>query len=178
MTHTSRLTRNNNRKRSDKPAASGTNAVDYRVGPGRPPKEYQFQPGQSGNPAGAKRKRPSIATDLKRLLEQALNKKVTLRQGDRERIISKAAAGIEQLVNQFAQGDRHARRDLIDLANTLGVDLVPRQTIADAIDAAISADDEALLADYARRHRDDDDRLAQSKDPEEPNPTNPNEKEK
>src|SRR6476660_8447239 len=29
---------------------------DYRVGPGRPPKEYRFKPGQSGNPKGARRK--------------------------------------------------------------------------------------------------------------------------
>jgi hypothetical protein len=26
---------------------------EYRVGPGRPPKEFQFKPGQSGNPKGA-----------------------------------------------------------------------------------------------------------------------------
>ena len=47
------------------------------------------------------------------MFERALNEKVTLRQGEREKIITKAAAGIEQLVNQFAKGDRHARRDLL-----------------------------------------------------------------
>jgi hypothetical protein len=126
---------------------------DYRVGPGRPPKEHQFKPGQSGNPAGARRKPKSIALDLKELLERALNEKVTLRQGEREKIISKADAGIQNLINQFAKGDRHARRDLFALAETLGVDLVAggaglEQTVA----AAISANDEALLADYVRRH--------------------------
>ena len=30
---------------------------EYRVGPGRPPKQYRWQKGQSGNPAGEKRKR-------------------------------------------------------------------------------------------------------------------------
>jgi hypothetical protein len=39
--------------------------ASYRVGPGRPPKEFQFKPGRSGNPKGAKRKSPSIAPDLK-----------------------------------------------------------------------------------------------------------------
>src|SRR6478752_6362571 len=77
---------------------------DYRVGPGRPPKEHQFKPGQSGNPKGARRKPGSIAPDLKALFERALSAKVTLRQGEREKIITKAAAGIEQLVNQFAKG--------------------------------------------------------------------------
>jgi uncharacterized protein DUF5681 len=91
-------------------------AEEYKVGPGHPPKEFQFKPGQSGNPKGAKRKPPSLAPDLKLLLERALNTKVKLKQGEMEQIVTKAAAGIEQLVNQFAKGDRDARRDLIALA--------------------------------------------------------------
>jgi hypothetical protein len=128
----------------------GPSDQDYRVGPGRPPKEHQFKPGQSGNPAGARRKPRSIAPDLKDFLERALNEKVTLRQGEREKIISKADAGIQHLVNQFAKGDRHARRDLIALAERLGVDLVAgglEQTVA----AALSANDKALLDDLVRR---------------------------
>jgi hypothetical protein len=127
---------------------------EYRVGPGHPPKEYQFKPGQSGNPKGARRKARSIAPDLKALFERALSGKVTLRQGEREKIITKAAAGIEQLVNQFAKGDRHARRDLLALAERLGVDLVPGQgeALEQTVAAALSANDEALLADYVQRH--------------------------
>ena len=127
---------------------------EYLVGPGRPPKEYQFKPGQSGNPKGAKRKPQSIAPDLKALFERALSGKVTLRQGEKEKIISKAAAGIEQLVNQFAKGDRHARRDLLALAERLEVDLTAGRgdTLGPAVAAALSANDEALLADYVRRH--------------------------
>jgi Family of unknown function (DUF5681) len=127
---------------------------DYRVGPGRPPKEYQFKPGQSGNPKGARRKPSSIAPDLKALFERALGGKVTLRQGEQERIITKAAAGVEQLVNQFAKGDRHARRDLLALAERLGVDLVEGQgeALEQTVAAALSANDEALLADYVQRH--------------------------
>ena len=110
------------RKRSNAPLSLKTDSSDpeYRVGPGRPPKEYQFKPGKSGNPKGARRKPGSIAPDLKALFERALSGKVTLRQGEQEKIITKAAAGIEQLVNQFAKGDRHARRDLLALAEDLG----------------------------------------------------------
>ena len=140
------------RLRQSRPVVKNTERPeDYRVGPGRPPKEHQFKPGQSGNPKGASRKAPSIVPDLKALLESALKKKVTLRQGDRERITSKVEAGIEQLVNQFAQGDRYARRYLIDLAGKLGVELVSGTVIADAIDTAISTNDQALLDDYVRR---------------------------
>jgi len=54
-------------------------------------------------------------------LERSLNGKVTLRQGEKEKIVTKIAAGIEQLVTQFAKGDRHARRDLFLLVERLGV---------------------------------------------------------
>jgi hypothetical protein len=134
-----------------------------RVGPGRPPKEYRWKPGQSGNPKGARRKPRSIAPDLKALLKCALSGKVTLRQGEQEKIITKAAAGIEQLVNQFAKGDRHARRDLIALAERLGVDLVAGQGAAleQSVAAALSANDEALLADLVQRKTVQADRAGQ-----------------
>jgi hypothetical protein len=145
--------RTRGRKRSDTPQSTEPSDQDYRVGPGRPPKQHQFKPGQSGNPAGARRKPKPIALDIKELLERTLKEEVTLRQGEREKIITKAAAGIQHLVNQFAKGDRHARRDLFALAERLGVDLVAggaglEQTVA----AALSANDKALLADYVRRH--------------------------
>ena len=61
------------------------------------------------------------------MFERALSKKVKLRQGERENIVTKAEVGIEQLVNQFAKGDRHARRDVMTIADKLGVDLVASQ---------------------------------------------------
>jgi Family of unknown function (DUF5681) len=152
------------RKRSNAPPSLSADPSDhdYRVGPGRPPKEYQFKPGQSGNP---RRKPRSIAPDLKALFERALSTKVTLRQGEKEKIITKAAAGIEQLINQFAKGDRHARRDVFAHAEKLGVDLVPGQAAAfeQTIAAALTANDEALLADYVRRHAVQGDRAGQTR---------------
>jgi len=123
-----------------------------RVGPGRPPREFQFKPGQSGNPEGAKRK-TSLAPDLKATLQRALNEKVRLHQGERERIITKAAAGIDKLVDQFAAGDRYARRDVIALAGKLGVDLAAGHgdAIEKALATTLSADDQALVDDYIRR---------------------------
>jgi hypothetical protein len=60
------------RRSTDSSAASQPAASDaeYKVGPGRPPREYRFKPGKSGNPKGAKPKPPSIAPDLKLALEQ------------------------------------------------------------------------------------------------------------
>ena len=134
----------------------GAQKVDekYQVGPGRPPKEYRWQKGQSGNPAGAKRKTATVVPDLKEMLNQALNEPVTLRSGKREVTTTKAAAGIAQLVTQFAEGDRHARRDLIALAPKLGIDLTAGQAgaIGEAVAALMSASDEAIITDFLRRH--------------------------
>lgn len=140
-----------NTRRADAASAAATEAVEqeYKVGPGRPPREYQFKPGQSGNPKGAKRKQAPIALDLKAALQQALNKKVKLKQGDKERLVSMATAGIEQLVAQFAKGDRHARRDLIPLADKLGVNLIAGHQ--QAIEDALTANHEAILSAYVQR---------------------------
>ena len=145
---------NNGRKRCKRRTASETttSAQEYKVGPRRPPREYQFKPGQSGNPKGAKQKPPSIALDLKLALERALNKPVKLKQGEQERMVSMAVAGIEQLVAQFVKGDRHARRDLLALADKLGVDLLAGQH--HAIQEALASNHEAILLKYVERQYD------------------------
>ena len=147
----SRRKRVSSRPLSD-PAASN---APYRVGPGFPPREHQFKPGQSGNPQGARKRPPSIAPDLKILLQAALSKKITLTIGDKERLLTRAAAGIEQLVEQFARGDRYARRDLLDLADKLGLDLGASSKAALeelAGSKSLAAEDEALVADFLKRN--------------------------
>jgi hypothetical protein len=103
------MTKQNNDSSANAAAkAQGGAEPEYKVGPGRPPKEYQFKPGQSGNPKGAKRKKPTIDLDLKAALECALKRSATLKQGDKERTVTMAEAGIEQLVAKFVKGDRDA----------------------------------------------------------------------
>jgi Family of unknown function (DUF5681) len=122
----------------------------YDVGYRRPPTQYQFKKGQIGNPEGVNRK-ASASPDLKVILERELNAKVRLRRGEAEKI-SKGAAGIKRLVDQFEKGDPRARRDLILLCEKLGVPLTNRKALEGALEAALSAEDEALLADFVRRH--------------------------
>jgi hypothetical protein len=140
---------NTGRLASEAAAENKTSEQEYKVGPGRPPKEYQFKKGQSGNPKGRKRKSPSLAPDLKAALEQALNKKIKLKQGDRERTVTMAVAAIEQLVAQAAKGDRHARRDLFAYAEKLGVDLIAGHQ--QAIQQALAPNLEAIVLNNARR---------------------------
>jgi uncharacterized protein DUF5681 len=123
----------------------------YEVGYGHPPKQFRFKKGHIGNPKGINRKASaSLVPDLKAILERALNAKVKMQRGERDKIVTKAAAGIDHLVNQFAKGDRHARRDLMIMADKLGSDLTAGNgtNLQNAIVEAISAEDEALLEEY------------------------------
>jgi|tagenome__1003787_1003787.scaffolds.fasta_scaffold20900858_2 hypothetical protein len=133
-------------------SSSAVSESEYKVGPGRPPKEHQFKPGQSGNPKGAKRKAPSLAPDLKKLLAQALDKKVTITQGEKRRTLTLFAAGLEQLVRQFVKGDRHARKDLFALAEQVGLDLLGLQK--KALEAALTPNQEAMLYDFVAKQYD------------------------
>ncbi len=78
---------------------------NYDVGYGRPPKQFRFQPGQSGNPSGINRKTSSIAADLREPLIRALYSRV----------------------EAFVNGDRQALRDVILLTEHLGIDLTAGQ---------------------------------------------------
>jgi hypothetical protein len=121
---------------------------EYKVGPGRPPKEYTWKPGQSGNPKGAKRKKQSLIPELKKEFERVFSQKLKVTQGDRQRFITRWVAGLEQLSLQFAKGDRHARRDVLYFAEKLGIDLL---NSAKAPDQSLSADHQAILDAYVER---------------------------
>ena len=140
-------------KKVDDPSGEETTQSSdspYKVGPGHPPLESQFKKGApSPNPKGRPRKNASIAPDLKKALEEALNKKVRAKKGETQVLLSKATLGIEQLVNQFAKGDRYARRDLMDMAKELGVDLLADQK--GKIQEAIQPSHQAILDAYLAR---------------------------
>jgi hypothetical protein len=135
-----------------RPAASGsaTSQSDYKVGPGRPPKEHQFKPGQSGNPKGAKRKAPSLLPDLKEQFERALNQTAKITQGEKQRFISMWAAGMQQLAVQFAKGDRHARRDVFWIAEKVGSEFLASKK---AFDETLAGDRQSILDAYVARQR-------------------------
>jgi hypothetical protein len=121
----------------------------YKVGPGRPPNEHKWKKGgRSPNPKGRPKKVPSMKPDLKKAFESALNEKVVVITKDKKEVeLTKASLGIQQLVNQFAKGDRHARRDLFQYASLLGVELHAK----DIIEEALGVDDQAIVAAAFRR---------------------------
>jgi hypothetical protein len=138
---------------------------EYRVGPGRPPRETRFKPGQSGNPKGAKKKPRSLSLDVKALLEGALNAKIRVKEGEKERITTRLNIGFEQLAIQFAKGDRHARREVFQLAERFGIDLTKNLSFgSDPSDQAdVCSYDQGILKDYVRRQLADHEQLDDSR---------------
>jgi hypothetical protein len=130
-------------------SASGSYEIGYR----RPPKRYQFKGGRVANPEGINQHTaPSIARDMKQALERELNKQITIRRGKRSVTVRQSMAGVSTLVRQFVEGNPRARRDLIVLCEKLGVELVSRDALHGALEDILSAEDQALLADFVRRH--------------------------
>ena len=126
-------------------------AADDKVGPGRPPRDTRWKKGgPSPNPRGRPRKEPSMLPDARKAFERALNKKVPIPRGDKQVMMTRIEIGLEQLLNQFAKGDRYARRDLMEYADKLGIDfLAPHRQV---LEQALSPNYQAILdAALARR---------------------------
>ena len=157
--------RSRGRKRSQLTVPDTDN--EYRVGPGHPPKQYQFKKGQSGNPDGAKRK-VALALDLKGLFERALNEREKFGDREREKIVTKVQAGIEELANQFARGDRYARRDVMDIAEKLGSDLMAghRDMIERSLAVALTPNDQASVDDFIQHYLAERNHSGDGSDPE------------
>jgi hypothetical protein len=132
--------------------ADPTDEDSYKVGPGYPPRQYTWKKdGPSPNPKGRPKKVPSMKPDLKKALEAALNEKVVITKDKKEVEMTKAALGIQQLVNGYAKGDRHARRDLFQYAALLGVDLQAKDVIAEALGINHQAIVDAALLRYQQQ---------------------------
>ena len=117
-------------------ASANTPAAEYKVGPGRPPPDKRWQKGgPSPNPRGRPRKDQSMLPDVRKAFEQALNKKVAVSRGGRNVLMTRIEIGFEQLLNQFAKGDRYARRDMMEYAGKLGIDLLGQTAASHRRDA-------------------------------------------
>lgn len=104
----------------------------------RPPKSRQFQPGQSGNPAG----RPKGAKNLATLIAEEGRQRVTIQEGNKTRRVSKHEAIIKRLHNQALNGDMKAIRSL--LAYMAMIDMNPTTEKV----RPLSESDQAIIARY------------------------------
>jgi Family of unknown function (DUF5681)/ParB-like nuclease domain len=83
------------------------------IGYGRPPKEHQFKPGQSGNPKG-RPTRPKSALprgELAQMVLKAGNKRIKVHEGDKISTIKVIEAILRGLTLRAVKGDHRAQLD-------------------------------------------------------------------
>ncbi|MEE9301102.1 MAG: DUF5681 domain-containing protein [Alphaproteobacteria bacterium] len=141
-------------------------STDDKVGYRRPPKHTQFKKGQSGNPKGRPKGRKNFRTEF----EEELNERITIREGDAIRRISKRNAILKSLVAKGLKGDSKAialllalmERYLEDEFQTESKEVLPASD-AEVLDRFF----EARLAS----------KLAEAESPDEPSGGEPGSKE-
>ncbi|NKB59589.1 MAG: hypothetical protein GKS00_24990 [Alphaproteobacteria bacterium] len=91
---------------------------NYTVGYGRPPKEHQFKPGQSGNPKGAPKKkkiRYFSSDQFDEDLIASLEQEVPVFRGGKQTKVPIILAIYDQLALKAAKGDFRSAKLAIDL---------------------------------------------------------------
>lgn len=97
--------------------------TDYEIGYRKPPKATQFKKGKSGNPKG----RPKESVRFGSLLEEALNEKVELRDGDRVKRMTMAEVMIRNLLARCAKNDQRACSAVFRFMKEMGLLRPPEQ---------------------------------------------------
>ncbi len=120
---------------------------DYKVGPGCPPKEHQWQPGQSGNPAGS----PKAKTNLyKHIGKYSAMTDAELAQLDLESLTQSEKAGLK-IVQDMAAGNRTGAGDLAKYIIDREEGKIPERIITDQEQIQeLSPDDRATLQAIAK----------------------------
>jgi hypothetical protein len=112
----------------------------YEVGYGRPPAEYRFQKGVSGNPKGRCKGKRNFAT----VFMKAMTKSVIITENGKRRKVSKLDAAVTQLANEAARGDKKA----IQLAFSLLQMLEPAAQLQNPREVVIFS---GVLAEHDKR---------------------------
>ena len=117
----------------------------YIVTRGKPPREHQFRPGQSGNPNG----RPKGSKELRTLLEQELERKVDATIAGQNVRLTKRKAMVKRLVDKAIQGDLKALLTIVRMEEQGGP---LRGSGAAPIDIdAVTAKEEQILYGFLAR---------------------------
>jgi Family of unknown function (DUF5681) len=115
---------------------------DFDVGYKKPPKRTQFRKGQSGNPQG----RPKGTKNLKTDLIEEMQEQILVREGSRERKISKQRAMLKSMAAQAIKGNTKA--------TSIVLGLLYRLTHADATNEPagdLNAEDLAIIEGFTKR---------------------------
>lgn len=116
------------------------NKKEYEVGYKRPPREYQFKPGQSGNPKGRPKKNKSFVEDIK----DEMNELIQIQEQGKIKKITKQLALVKRLITDALSGKASASKLLFPVL--LSNDFEEKDFEED-----LSQEDQAILEDYIKR---------------------------
>jgi len=119
----------------------------YAVGKGKPPVHAQFSKDRPGNSKG----RPKGSSNSDTLLNKALAARVVVKEGGKERKISKHDAMVTQLVNKAASGDLRAIEQVMRLYRE-----IEARTQPEVQNRPLSDVDRAVLERFASHLREGD----------------------
>jgi hypothetical protein len=128
-----------------KPSRRAVEDAPYEIGYCKPPKHTRFKPGQSGHPSG----RPPGQRNFRTAVREALKEKITIREGDRTRTVSKMDAIIQVTFNKALKADAKALVAFIQFVRWAG--LMDEQPELSSTETT-SEEDAAIVAGYLERH--------------------------
>jgi len=111
------------------------------VGYGRPPREHQFKPGQSGN----KRGRPKGSKNEATIISELLNRRIDIRQNGRVRKITLLEGILLKFAEDALKGNPKSAAFLLNRK------LLTESSDQPADGAALDMDDRKVLEHYAQQ---------------------------
>ncbi len=111
------------------------------VGYGKPPREHQFKPGESGNPKGRRKGAKNQETILLELLQQ----KISLNERGKTRRITILEGILRRIIEDGLKGNTKSAAFLLSRYQAT--------TSGESMEAGLSEDDEAVLDAYLRKYQ-------------------------
>ncbi|GJL85315.1 MAG: hypothetical protein DHS20C02_10900 [Micavibrio sp.] len=115
----------------------------YEVGYRRPPKKTRFKKGNSGNPKG----RPKGSSNFLTLLEQELQKSITVTEDGKKKTITRKQAMAMRMVAGALQGDQKSLFTLVEILRRTG------HFEETDIDGLLPDDYESILDSYVEKRQ-------------------------
>ena len=94
---------------------------NYDVGYGKPPKSHQWKPGESGNPAGGKKKKKSPPNPMPELFAEGLAEKTSIIINGKKIDLSFGAAMAKNFLHKVTKGSLSEQRKAFETLSKLGV---------------------------------------------------------